>query len=48
LLTLVLLLLQPKTYFFRPDVALQLGLAIAREVIEQKVLGKPDRYQLKA
>jgi hypothetical protein len=40
--------MQPKTYFFRPDVALQLGWAITREVIEQKLLGKPDKYQLKA
>eukprot|EP00878_Enallax_costatus_P002001 GHUV01002165.1.p1 GENE.GHUV01002165.1~~GHUV01002165.1.p1 ORF type:complete len:505 (+),score=139.44 GHUV01002165.1:44-1516(+) len=40
--------MQPKTYFFRPDVALQLGWAITREVIEQKVFGKPDNYQLKA
>jgi hypothetical protein len=39
--------MQPKTYFFRPDVALQLGVAIAREVFEQKVLGKPNNYQLK-
>lgn len=37
--------MQPKTYFLRPDVALQLGWAIAREVIEQKVIGKPDKYQ---
>ena len=39
--------MQPKTYFFRPDVALQLGVAIAREVFEQKVLGKANNYQLK-
>jgi hypothetical protein len=32
----------------RPDVALQLGWAITREVIEQKILGKEDKYQLKA
>lgn len=32
----------------RPDVALQLGWAIAREVFEQKVLLKEDKYQLKA
>lgn len=35
--------MQPKTYFLRPDVALQLGFAIAREVFEQKVLGKEDK-----
>lgn len=40
--------MQPKTYFFRPDVALQLGWAITREIIEQKILGKEDKYQLKA
>eukprot|EP00882_Tetradesmus_deserticola_P017985 GHRQ01019296.1.p2 GENE.GHRQ01019296.1~~GHRQ01019296.1.p2 ORF type:complete len:164 (+),score=99.26 GHRQ01019296.1:818-1309(+) len=40
--------MQPKTYFFRPDVAAQLGFAIVREVFEQKVLGKADKYQLKA
>lgn len=40
--------MQPKTYFLRPDVALTMGVAIAREVVEQKLLGKPDRYQLKA
>jgi hypothetical protein len=34
--------------YCRPDVALQLGWAITREVIEQKVLGKEDKYQLKA
>jgi hypothetical protein len=27
---------------------LQLGFAIVREVFEQKVLGKADKYQLKA
>jgi len=35
--------MQPKTYFLRPDVALQMGVAIVREVIEQKIMGKPDR-----
>lgn len=44
----VMTCMQPKTYFFRPDVALQLGWAITREVIEQKVFGKADNYQLKA
>ncbi len=38
--------MQPKTYFLRPDVALQLGFAIAREVVEQKVFGNADKYQL--
>ncbi|KAI8473421.1 MAG: hypothetical protein J3K34DRAFT_410683 [Monoraphidium minutum] len=40
--------MQPKTYFLRPDVALQMGIAIAREAFEQKVLGKEDKYALKA
>lgn len=40
--------MQPKTYFLRPDIAAQLGFAIAREVVEQYVFGKPDRYKLKA
>jgi hypothetical protein len=39
---------QPKTYFLRPDVALTMGIAIAREVFEQKVLGKEDKYKLTA
>ncbi len=39
---------QPKTYFFRPDIAAQLGIAVVREVLEQYVFGKPDRYKLKA
>ena len=38
--------MQPKTYFLRPDVALQLGFAVARELFEQKVLGKEDRYKM--
>jgi hypothetical protein len=46
--SLTLLPPQPKTYFLRPDVALTMGIAIAREVVEQKIMGKPDRYQLKA
>ncbi|KAL6749979.1 hypothetical protein V8C86DRAFT_2824776 [Haematococcus lacustris] len=40
--------MQPKTYFFRPDIATQLGIAIVREFLEQKVWGKPDCYRLKA
>ena len=39
--------IQPKTYFFRPHIALPLGVAIVREFLAQKVFGKPDRYQLK-
>ena len=38
--------MQPKTYFLRPDVALQLGFAVAREIFEQKVLGKEDKYKM--
>lgn len=38
--------MQPKTYFLRPDVALQLGWAILREAIEQKVMGKEDKYRM--
>ena len=44
--------IQPKTYFFRPHIALlPLGVAyvaIVCEFLAQKVFGKPDRYQLKA
>lgn len=35
--------MKPKTYFLRPDVAAQMGFAIAREVFEQVVLGKEDK-----
>lgn len=40
--------MKPKTYFLRPDIATTLGIAVVREFVEQKLLGKPDRYQLKA
>lgn len=36
--------MRPKTYFLRPDVALQMGFAVLREVWAQKVMGKPDQY----
>lgn len=39
--------MQPKTYFLRPDIATQLGVAIVREFFAQKVFGKADRYTLK-
>ncbi len=39
--------MRPKTYFLQPHVAVPLGIAIVREFINQKFLGKPDRYQLK-
>jgi menaquinone-9 beta-reductase len=42
----VMTCLRPKTYLLRPDVGLPLAVAIAREVVEQKVFGKPDRYEL--
>lgn len=42
----VMTCLKPKTYLLRPDVGLPLAVAIARELFEQKVLGKPDRYRL--
>mmetsp|Transcript_4947 Transcript_4947/g.10643 ORF Transcript_4947/g.10643 Transcript_4947/m.10643 type:complete len:491 (-) Transcript_4947:717-2189(-) len=44
----VMTCMQPKTYFLQPHVAVPLGIAIVREFFEQKVFGKPDRYQLKA
>lgn len=36
--------MRPKTYFLRPDVALQMSVAILREVWAQKIMGKPDLY----
>jgi geranylgeranyl reductase family protein len=44
----VMTCMKPKTYFLRPDVALPLGFAVLREVVEQKLLGKEDKYKLKA
>lgn len=36
--------MRPKTFFLRPDIALNLGVAIVREAFEQYVLGKKDKY----
>jgi hypothetical protein len=40
--------MQPKTYFLQPHVAVPLGIAVIREILAQKVFGKPDRYKMKA
>lgn len=40
--------MRPKTYFLQPHVGIPLGIAIIREIIEQKIFGKPDRYQMPA
>lgn len=37
--------MRPKTYFLRPDVALPLGFALVRELFNQYVRGRPDKYQ---
>jgi flavin-dependent dehydrogenase len=42
----VMTCLKPKTYLFRPDVGIPLGIAIVREAVDQYVLGKPDRYKM--
>jgi len=42
----VMTCLRPKTHLLRPDVGLPLAAAVLRELFEQKVLGKPDRYAL--
>ena len=44
----VMTCMQPKTYFLKPHVALPLGIALVREFVEQKLLGKQDKYKLKA
>jgi hypothetical protein len=36
--------MRPKTYFLRPDVALPLGIAVVRELWNQKILGRPSMY----
>lgn len=36
--------MRPKTYFLRPDVAIPLGFALVRELVNQYVMGRPDRY----
>jgi geranylgeranyl reductase family protein len=36
--------MRPKTYFLRPDVAIPLGIALVREVWNQKIMGRPDGY----
>jgi len=36
--------MRPKTFFLRPDIAINLGIAITRELWDQYVMGKPDRY----
>ena len=40
--------MRPKSYFFRPDVALPLGAALVRELWAQKVVGRPSRYEMPA
>jgi hypothetical protein len=44
----VMTCMQPKTYFLKPHVAIPLGIALVREVIAQKLLGKKDNYKMKA
>lgn len=39
---------RPKTYFLRPDVVLPLGVALLRELWQQKVVGRPDAYVMPA
>ena len=41
----VMTCMRPKSYFLRPDVALPLGVALLRELWNQKVLGRPDGYK---
>lgn len=36
--------MRPKTYFFRPDVALPLAFAIGREFWNQYILQRPSGY----
>ncbi|KAL4852860.1 Conditioned medium factor receptor 1 [Chlorella vulgaris] len=40
--------MRPKTYFLRPDVAIPLGFALIRELWQQKVVGRPDKYVMPA
>lgn len=44
----VMTCMQPKSYFLRPHVAIPLGIAVVREVIDQYLLGKKGRYVMKA
>lgn len=44
----VMTCMQPKTYFLRPTVAVPLGIALVREVIEQYVFGKKSKYVMPA
>jgi len=37
--------MQPKTYFLWPSLAIPMGVAVVRELIEQKILGKKDMYK---
>ena len=41
----VMTCLRPKSYFLRPDVAIPLGLAVVREMWNQKIVGRPDLYK---
>ncbi len=36
--------MRPKTYFFRPDVAVPLAFAIGREFVNQYILRRPSNY----
>ena len=36
--------MRPKTYFLRPDVAVPLGFALVRELFNQYVRRRPDKY----
>lgn len=40
--------IQPKTYFLQPHVAIPLTIAIIRELISQKIFGRPSQYVMKA
>lgn len=40
----VMTCMRPKSYFLRPDVALPLGIALVRELWNQKIAGRPDGY----
>lgn len=41
----VMTCMRPKSYFLRPDVAFPLGLAVVRELINQKIFNAPSLYQ---
>jgi len=40
----VMTCMRPKSYFLRPDVFLQMSIAVIREFIDQKVFGVPSQY----